>query len=98
MWLNRRSKFVWTDDSGQQHDVTQGEGGEQGDALMPALFCLAMRPALEEIQQRLAPGDLVVAYLDDVYILTRPERHVRRMTQQQRYFRGSVAYKSTRES
>ena len=74
MWLNRRSTFVWTDDEGNPHDVPQGEGGEQGDALMPALFCLAMKPALEEIQSRLGEGDLVLAYLDDVYILTRPER------------------------
>ena len=33
-----------------------------------------MKPALEEIQSRLGEGDLVLAYLDDVYILTRPER------------------------
>ena len=74
LWMNPRSTFVWTDDSGSQHDVTQGEGGEQGDALMPALFCLAMRPALEEIQQRLTHGDIAVAYLDDIYIITKPER------------------------
>ena len=74
MWLGRQSTFVWTDDAGEQHDVVQGEGGEQGDALMPALFCLAMKPALEEIQSRLQPGDVVVAYIDDVYVLTRPER------------------------
>ena len=37
-------------------------------------FCLAMKSALEEIQQRLQPGDVVVAYIDDVYVLTRPER------------------------
>ena len=74
LWLNRQSTFVWVDDEGQAHDVPQGEGGEQGAALMPALFCLAMRPALQEIQARLQPGDLVVAYLDDVYILTTPDR------------------------
>ena len=33
-----------------------------------------MRPALEEIQARLHPEDMVYAYLDDVYVLTRPER------------------------
>ena len=54
--------------------MTQGEGGERGDALMPALFCLAMKPALEEIQRRLQPGDLVLAYIDDIYVLTKPER------------------------
>ena len=41
---------------------------------MPALFCLAMKPALQEIQHRLEPGELVLAYIDDVYVLTRPER------------------------
>ena len=41
---------------------------------MPALFCLAMRPALEQIQERLHEDDLVVAYLDDIYVLTKPER------------------------
>ena len=74
MWLGRQSTFVWTDDAGDHHDIPQGEGGEQGDALMPALFCLAMKPALEEIQRRLQRGDIVLAYIDDVYVLTRPER------------------------
>ena len=54
--------------------LPQGEGGEQGAALMPALFCLAMRPALQEIQARMADDELVLAYLDDIYVLTRPER------------------------
>ena len=29
------STFWWDDDEGLTHDITQGEGGEQGDALMP---------------------------------------------------------------
>ena len=41
---------------------------------MPALFCLAMRPALAEIQARLHADDLVVVYLDDVYVVTTPDR------------------------
>ena len=36
------STFVWTDDEGVSHLVSQGEGGEQGDPLMPALFALAL--------------------------------------------------------
>ena len=40
---------------------------------MPGLFCIALAPALEQIQNRLAPGDLVLAYLDDIYVFTRPE-------------------------
>ena len=34
---------------------------------MPGLFCIAFAPALQQIQNRLAPGDLVVAYLDDIH-------------------------------
>ncbi len=72
--MARQSVYVWQDDDGTTHDILQGEGGDQGDALMPALFCLAMQPALAATQGRLHPSDKVVAYLDDVYILTRPER------------------------
>ena len=33
------STYLWQDDMGVVHEVHQGEG-EQGDALMPALFSL----------------------------------------------------------
>ena len=32
------STYIWEDDVGVVHDVVQGEGGEQGDPLMPALL------------------------------------------------------------
>ena len=32
------SSYLWEDDGGVTHIVTQGEGGEEGDALMPLLF------------------------------------------------------------
>ena len=38
---------LWTDEDGQTHAIHQGEGGEQGDALMPALFCLGLHDALQ---------------------------------------------------
>ena len=34
----RQSYFLWTDERGEVHDIVQGEGGEQGDPLMPALY------------------------------------------------------------
>ena len=37
--------------------------------MMPALFCLAMKRALVEIQSRRPRNALVVAYLDDVYVV-----------------------------
>ena len=35
---------------GEVHDILQGEGGEQGDPLMPALFALGQHEAPEAIQ------------------------------------------------
>ena len=52
----------------------QGEGGEQGDALMPALFSLALASSLKRAQARLRPDEVLLAYLDDLYLVTRPER------------------------
>ena len=68
------SSFVWTDDSGSAHEIHQGEGGEQGDALMPALFCLGMDAGLRDAASQLLPGEQVVAYLDDVYLLSSSAR------------------------
>ena len=41
-WYGSASQFLWSDETGLQHMIVQGEGGEQGDALMPALFSLAL--------------------------------------------------------
>ena len=68
------SSFVWTDDEGVSHLVSQGEGGEQGDPLMPALFALALAPALRSFQEELHPGEHVRAFLDDIYVTTSPAR------------------------
>ena len=31
--------LLWEDDGGEVHTIPQGEGGEQGNPLMPLLFC-----------------------------------------------------------
>ena len=36
------SRYYWTDDEGVRHEINQGEGGKQGDPLMPALFALGL--------------------------------------------------------
>ncbi len=68
------TEYVWTSATGQQHIVPQGEGGEQGDPLMPLLFALGIHNALEEVAASLLPGEDLAAFLDDVYVLCRPER------------------------
>ena len=52
---------------GVTQSIQQGEGGEQGDPLMPMLFALGQHGALEATQARLGAGEYVFAYLDDIY-------------------------------
>ena len=64
----------WEDQHGTRHQVWQHEGGEQGDPLMPLLLCLAVHNALADIQEQLRPGEHVFAFLDDIYLVSLPER------------------------
>ena len=59
---------------GNVHEVAQGEVGEEGDPLMPALFSLGLHPALAAVQERLSAGERVFAFLDDINIVCRPTR------------------------
>eukprot|EP00959_Pyramimonas_sp_CCMP1952_P143426 3002513-Pyramimonas_sp.AAC.1 len=72
-WYGAQSEFRWASENWRSHVVFQGDGGEQGDALIPGLFCLAMQPALQAIQVRILPGAEVVAYLGDVHVTCDPE-------------------------
>ena len=56
------------------HEIDQGEGGGQGDPFMPLLFSLGQHAALKAVQRQLLPGKLVSAYLDDIYVITTPDR------------------------
>ena len=62
----------WQDDHGRFRQIRQHEGGEQGDPLMPLLFCLAVHSALMAVQEQLLPGECIFAFLDDVYALSSP--------------------------
>ena len=68
------SSFLWTDENGVTHEIEQGEGGEQGDALMPALFCLGLHRALHASRQQMHQDDFLFAYLDDIYLVTVADR------------------------
>ena len=68
------STYVWHDSNGRPHPITQAEGGEQGDPLMPALFSLGQRGALEAVQANLEEGETLFALLDDVYAVSPPHR------------------------
>ena len=68
------SQYFWTDDYGVTHCVQQGEGGEQGDALMPMLYSLGQHGALESIQDSLFDDEHFFAYLDGLYVVCSPQR------------------------
>ena len=70
------STYLWQDDMDVVHEVHQGEGGEQGDALMPALFSLGQHNALVAVQQQLGHDERMFAFLDDIYVTSRPDRVV----------------------
>ena len=70
------SVFLWEDDLGAVHHIVQGEGGKQGDPLMPLLFCLGQHAALVAVAERLEVGERLFAFLDDLYVISSPERSV----------------------
>ena len=51
-----------------------GNGGEQGDPLMPGLYALGQHAALLHLHSQLRPDERLYAFLDDVYVTSTPER------------------------
>ena len=51
------SSCLWDDDEGVTHEIKQGEGGEQGDAMMPSLYALEQHQALRSVQSQLRPSE-----------------------------------------
>ena len=69
MFYGTASTYLWEDDEGTTHKIVQGEGGEQGNAMMSLLFSLGQHPALEEVEAQLLPGEFLFAYLDDINVI-----------------------------
>ena len=74
MFYGSPSTYVWEDEMGNPQDIPQGEGGEQGDPLMPLLFALGLYRALRSVPERLEPSEMVLAFHDDVYVTCSPLR------------------------
>ena len=54
------STYLWEDEMGVTQHISQGEGGEQGDPLMPLLFALGRHGSLVAIQGRLRDNEHVL--------------------------------------
>ena len=74
MFYGSSSTYTWYDDDGVPHDVHQAEGGEQGDPLMPVLYALGQHEALQAARSELHESDVLLAFLDDLYLLTTRDR------------------------
>ena len=74
LFYGEAAEYLWENDSGEVQTVTQGEGGEQGDPLMPALFSLGLHDSLAEARGAMHEDDWLGAYLDDVYLVTTRDR------------------------
>ena len=70
----QHSQYSWYDDEAERRTVTQVEGGEQPDPLMPLLFSIGNQGVLEEVATHLEDGEQSCAFLDDVYLLCEPAR------------------------
>ena len=74
MFYGTPSEYLWEDSDGEVHSFPQGEGGEQGDPMMPLLFSVGQHHALEVVSRSLREGEKVMAFLDDIYFCSEPNR------------------------
>ena len=70
------STLLWEDELGITNHIQQGEGGEQGDPLMPLVFELAQHSALVAISERLHEDEFLFASHGDLCIKSLPNRTV----------------------
>ena len=74
LFCGRHSRYLWEFDDGEIHHIPQGEGGEQGDAMMPLLYSLGQHRALQAVAEQLQEGEHLFAYLDDTIFVSSPLR------------------------
>ena len=73
-FYGRPSTYLWEDELEVVHDIQQGEGGEQGDALMPMFFSLGQHRALVASAEQLQEHEMLFAFLNNIYVVCDPDR------------------------
>jgi hypothetical protein len=56
-----------------RHIIHSAQGVRQGDPMGPLMFSLGIRSLLRDLASALGPDRLILAYLDDIYILSPDE-------------------------
>ena len=74
LFYGQASTYTMYDEHGNPQDIVQAEGGEHGDPLMPALYALGQHEALRQASQELHSDDVLMAFLDDLYLITSRDR------------------------
>ena len=74
MFYGQPSIYLWEDEDGTVHTIDQGEEASKETVLMPFLFSLGQHAAFEAVQRHLRDNEKMFVYLDDIYILTTPDR------------------------
>ena len=69
LFYGQPSTYLWEDNDNIVHSIPQGEGGGQGDPLMPLLFSLGQHRALQAVAAQLQDGEKLFAFLDDICVV-----------------------------
>ena len=74
--FSQPSRYVWQNEAGNLHEIRQHEGVEQGGPshAPPLQPRLPIHNRLNEAKQEMLDGEELFAFLDDVYIVSSPER------------------------
>ena len=72
MFYGSPSQYLWDnagwDNAGVVHTIHQGEGGQQGDAMMLLLCSLGQHSVLKLVESGLQDGESLFAFLDDTLL------------------------------
>lgn len=85
---NKPSHLVLGGNGDDTAKILSAQGVRQGDPLGPLFFSIGVRPILEQLDRSLGPDCSVLAYLDDIYVLSNSENTLDRIT---RFFERSRA-------